>query len=729
MPIIHAVDQRKGQRRLVSLVIPVRTNISACETERWHWPELHAGKSAIQGFGLFPRSTDALDWNSVSERRPVALPYLGKETEVESSVQARVLRTVLCGGFDVVQRQELPCPDGHAWVQDGLYVTLISNKDRKKLSPQPPVVDDPTTKLLQVSVDMDLRGAISYVEEGDEQVCYLQYKETRELLHLPEHIFKMLAGHANDEHADRNMATHLVQFTRANGVHLLVSAHPFFRHSAFIMGNANEPPKGAPSLELLELRLVAALDDDPLMLRAGLVQDPAALEHLKVFADEHPEVMEKSTFFVSRKEGSCFREDEELTVVYGNQYKRTYSTWGHAGTPLRYHVPFDTYAEGVWERWASYPHRCPGWFNVDQQPTNRPAFERGADPKEVKVMADLPAVVNARKLGLDGDAAAQRLAKLVQLIWPRQLPLLAEQEHAAQTVDFEPPASEKHGAAMLSVLRVWPQRKEWERDAAVAELLGPERLVQPMKIGGVPTFPKLIPRMATEDDRGDEGGETPAEVKVETSCEERVDKKVGGSTARRAAAIGRRASLSYGSSLDESTADDPPSAEPPVSTATARGVLSGLVEHDDFELPSWLSNVNKDELMRLVKAEESYRTREHDDDDDGPELSETDWSAPWRFPLGSIVWCKMPGYPTWPAEVTSSAVHDQVRRVVALKTDGMPPIRLPLTPTRDRPPPASGHCARTAPWECARPLFWMGSLEEPVHNGEGQEHPQLEGGH
>lgn len=38
-------------------------------------------------------------------------------------------------------------------------------------------------------------------------------------------------------------------------VHLLVSAHPIYRHSAFIMGNANEPPKGPPSLELVEMQV------------------------------------------------------------------------------------------------------------------------------------------------------------------------------------------------------------------------------------------------------------------------------------------------------------------------------------------------------------------------------------------------------------------------------------------------------------------------------------------
>ena len=62
--------------------------------------------------------------------------------------------------------------------------------------------------------------------------------------------------------------------------------------------------------------------------------------------------------------------------MYGNSYKRTYSTWGHAGVPYRYHVPHDNFPEGTWASWAKWPTRVPGWFNVDCQPTNRPAFER-----------------------------------------------------------------------------------------------------------------------------------------------------------------------------------------------------------------------------------------------------------------------------------------------------------------------------------------------------------------
>ena len=121
------------------------------------------------------------------------------------------------------------------------------------------------------------------------------------------------------------MATHLVQFSRRQD-HLLVNAHPIFRHSAFIMGNVNEPCRGPPSLDLLETTLMPCADDDPLMVRAGLVQDPQAMAQFHTFAWEHPEVVDKSTFFCSRI--SCFDLAAELTAVYGASYKRTYSTWG-----------------------------------------------------------------------------------------------------------------------------------------------------------------------------------------------------------------------------------------------------------------------------------------------------------------------------------------------------------------------------------------------------------------
>ena len=110
-------------------------------------------------------------------------------------------------------------------------------------------------------------------------------------------------------------------------------------------------------------------------------------------------MLKKSTFFCTKRD--AYDEAEELSVVYGASYRRTYNTWGHAGHPLAYKIPPDRWAEGTWEAWAQWPRRCPGWFNLDAQPTNRPAFKL------------LPAAAAAAATGAakGGGAAAKGGAK------------------------------------------------------------------------------------------------------------------------------------------------------------------------------------------------------------------------------------------------------------------------------------------------------------------------------
>ena len=110
-------------------------------------------------------------------------------------------------------------------------------------------------------------------------------------------------------------------------------------------------------------------------------------------------MLKKSTFFCTKRD--AYDEAEELSVVYGASYRRTYNTWGHAGHPLAYKIPPDRWAEGTWEAWAQWPRRCPGWFNLDAQPTNRPAFKL------------LPATATAAATGAakGGGAAAKGGAK------------------------------------------------------------------------------------------------------------------------------------------------------------------------------------------------------------------------------------------------------------------------------------------------------------------------------
>ena len=214
MPVVYVAerDPKKRARKLMRMIVPVLKDSDAQEYERWEWPELRVGTSLIPGcemFGLFPQSTDALSWASLD--RMVIVPYLGKETEVESSQLARVLRGVLCGNFDSVTRAEMHTPSGHEWVVDGCYVVLMKAAEAKRAGLT--VVTEPQTQLIQVAAQPEFEG-VSHLAEGDEEVCYMLREETRALLHLPHHVFDLLARHCDDEHNDRNMCTHVVQFQR-----------------------------------------------------------------------------------------------------------------------------------------------------------------------------------------------------------------------------------------------------------------------------------------------------------------------------------------------------------------------------------------------------------------------------------------------------------------------------------------------------------------------------------
>jgi len=127
MPVIYVADEAKKPVRVVQLVFPRLTARDAPEMSRWEWDEVQAGISPIQGFGLYPKSGGCISWEKLD--RPLALPYLGKETEVECASQARVLRSVLSGCFDMCRRDDLRTPDGSSWVQDGIYVTLRLTKE------------------------------------------------------------------------------------------------------------------------------------------------------------------------------------------------------------------------------------------------------------------------------------------------------------------------------------------------------------------------------------------------------------------------------------------------------------------------------------------------------------------------------------------------------------------------------------------------------------------------
>lgn len=300
-------------------------------------------------------------------------------------------------------------------------------------------------------------------------------------------------------------------------------------------------------------------------------------------------MLDKSTFFVSRK--TRFSEAEELTVVYGSSYKRTYSTWGHAGVPVCYHVPCDTYDEGTWERWAKWPTAPPGWYNVDRQPTNRPAFER-TEGASARVLPDLPSVITARRLGLDGGAHEQRLAKIPSLNWDHRLPslsTLACDSGDNGCAEFVPPATSRFAAGLTVGLVGLASRREFDAPALLPTTS--HRLA----------FPQL-------PDPSD--ALTPA-----------LPVTAAGAAAAPALAFARKG-----------------------------GVL-GVRVIDSFDLPHTLRGANRAELQRLAKAEE-LAARGRREPEGEADLTELQWNSPWRSPIGSVVWCRMQGFNYWPAEAS-----------------------------------------------------------------------------
>ena len=111
MPIVYVAEPepRRGRpRKLLQMIVPRLKDSDALDYERWDWDELRVDASAIPGcgpmFGLYPRNTEAFSWASLD--RTTIVPYLGKETEVESSQLARLLRSSTVG----VQSGAVPQP-------------------------------------------------------------------------------------------------------------------------------------------------------------------------------------------------------------------------------------------------------------------------------------------------------------------------------------------------------------------------------------------------------------------------------------------------------------------------------------------------------------------------------------------------------------------------------------------------------------------------------------------
>jgi len=325
----------------------------------WQWEEVAVCSSHIEGFGLEVRHTPNLDWKRC-DATPVYVPLLGRETELSSGVEASLFARVLQGSFVAFPFKNIVAPPpGSKWVSDGLYLEI--RRDDEVLSDEVAVRDDEV--VLQVLLN-------DVTNVGDRDSCvYLLKRAAMELLHIPPHIFAVLAAHHHHHHVDRHFSSHVASYTPSPRSHVLVNAHPAFGDAAFAAGCINEPPIGEkPSMEMRCTRLRVRPKHQQL--------DPSALAAWQEFVAEFPEVTEKQIFFVSLR--NRYAAHEELTASYGKVYHRSYSAFGFEEAPLTARVPEDDFAADVLAM-ASWPERVPGWWNPTMQPLRRRVFARRSE--------------------------------------------------------------------------------------------------------------------------------------------------------------------------------------------------------------------------------------------------------------------------------------------------------------------------------------------------------------
>ena len=105
-------------------------------------------------------------------------------------------------------------PPGTAWAVNGAYVESVAAErvpEGERLAAEDIV--------LQVSLDASVRQASCKQGESrpvDRETCvYLLKRATTRLLHMPTHVFAVLAAHRWHQHTDRHFATHCASFRRS----------------------------------------------------------------------------------------------------------------------------------------------------------------------------------------------------------------------------------------------------------------------------------------------------------------------------------------------------------------------------------------------------------------------------------------------------------------------------------------------------------------------------------
>lgn len=400
--------------RLVKLIIPRLTTTA----KKWAWDEVKTAQSQIDGFGVYPKPSQSLNWLNL-QRIPVMLPYLGQECETDSAFASRLFVSVLFGNFVVMKLADVAKPDEAAWYLNGVCLVCATEDDfiqepnnyNKAMTPLAKFLhanaatyrsDCGNPEVLQIYTKTTRTvNEPTTVNVGDNSVAYVLKRDVMSLLRIPEHLFQVLEMHHHHHHTDRHLATHLLKFCRSQKSHILSNAHHCFQNPAFIMGCVNEPQSKAPNFKIAIGRVKVLHNQDPLMLKHGVKQCAKALKHWNEFVAEFPDAMKTNPYYLSTQNSYLYHQ--EITVSYGSAYIREYNCGTINGTPDS--IPKDVFTEAVKKK-ARWPDRVPGWFNPDMQPINRPAFQmtKGA----IDVVPDLPDIVQHRQTTLEPRKGTKR---------------------------------------------------------------------------------------------------------------------------------------------------------------------------------------------------------------------------------------------------------------------------------------------------------------------------------
>ena len=266
MPVVQLIDRQSADDTVLSCIFPRREDDGT-----WVWDEVEPIASPIAGYGLGPSKTTGFPWHDVPGDLPgmVIMPLIGRETEVSSAMEADIFERVLRGVFTTLPfwKMRRALPAGHVWCQRGPYLEAIDRADGRepvRLAADECVVQVPTIEL-------------GWLHRGDRDVVYLLKAEIERLLHIPPHIFSLLAMHAKGHHVRRRRLAPHRRLATPRRIAQTVAGRPALCLARRDLPRRPElPPAGQRAPDLWRLRVRARPRERTARRRAAYPRDAQA---------------------------------------------------------------------------------------------------------------------------------------------------------------------------------------------------------------------------------------------------------------------------------------------------------------------------------------------------------------------------------------------------------------------------------------------------------------------